>query len=72
MVIFQFPAPGIGSKASLNICASKIKKAVTSGAPFLQHNNGVSALGYAVVLDDPRVPKTDFFTPGRIFRTRLR
>ena len=68
----QIPNPGVGSKARLNLCVNRIKKAVLSRVPFLQHNNGVSALGYACVLEDPRLPDTDFFTAGRRFRVRLR
>jgi len=38
----------------------------------MSHNNGVAAVGKIKILDNPDIPATDFFTPGKEFPCRLR
>ena len=62
----------IVDKLQSKFFSRKIKRAVSRDHNFFRHASVVGGVGYARVLNDPRIPKTEFFTPGRRFRVRLR
>ena len=62
----------IVDKLQSKFYSRKIKRAVSRDHNFFRHASVVGGVGYARVVNDPRIPKTEFFTPGRRFRVRLR
>ena len=38
----------------------------------MSHNNGISAVGSATIVDDPGIPLHPFFQPGKVFPCRIR
>ena len=53
----------MGAAFSLKTCLTKLRAT---------HTTGVGAAGFAFVIDNPDLPESDFFTPGRAFRVRMR
>ncbi|MDX5449277.1 MAG: hypothetical protein LPK47_12950, partial [Bacteroidota bacterium] len=38
----------------------------------MSHNNGIAGTGWLRVLDNPKIPRNEFFKPGRVFDIRVR
>lgn len=38
----------------------------------MSHDNGIGGLGKLTIVDNPKFPDHDFFSPGRVFPTRIR
>ena len=63
---------GLVRRRSVKAECGNIRKMAATKSTSTQRDLVVGAVGYAEILQDSRLPVTDFFYPGRRFRLRLR